>query len=75
MHDQLGQNEFENLDDQIMDKDDLDSSSVRDRFGCPRERNTGERQGEQRNPEKETITRRSTRLTRGIRPTRFREMQ
>ena len=75
MHDQMGQNEFENLDEgQIMQEDDLDYSSVRDRSRSPRERNTGERQGEQRNSENETITR-STRPTWGIRPIRFREMQ
>ena len=51
MHDQVGQNEFENSnEDQIMQEDDLDYSSVRDRSISPRERNTGERQGEQSNP-------------------------
>ena len=74
MHDQVGQNEFENSDeDQIMQEDDLDYSSVRDRSRCPRERNTRERQGEQSNPENETNTK-STKHTRGIRPIRFREM-
>ena len=47
MHDQVDQNEFENSDeDQIMQKDDLDDSSVRDRCRSPRERNTGERDKE-----------------------------
>ena len=74
MHDQVGQNEFENSDeDQIMQEDGLDYSSVRDRSRSPRERNTGERQAEQSNPENETITR-STRPTRGIRPIRLWEM-
>ena len=64
MYDQVGQNEFENSDgDQIMQEDDLNYSLVRDRSRSPRERSTGERQGEQSNPEKETITRRSTRPT------------
>ena len=41
MYDQVGQNEFENSDeDKIMQKDNLDYSSVRDRSGSPRERNT-----------------------------------
>ena len=57
MPDQVGQNEFENSDeDQIMQEDDLDYSSVRDRSRSPRKRNTGERQGEQSNLENETIT-------------------
>ena len=74
MHDQVGQNEFENPDeDQLMQEDDLDYSSVWDRSRFPRERNTGEKQGEQTNPKNETITR-STILTRGIRPIGFREM-
>ena len=74
MQDQAGINEFENSDeDHIMQEDDLDYSSVRDRFRSPRERNTEERQGEQSNPENETITR-STRPTRDISPIRFREM-
>ena len=73
MNDQKGQNEFENSrEDQIMQEDDLDYSSVRDRSRSPRERNTGERQGEQSNPENETITR-STRPTRGIRHIHFRK--
>ena len=47
MHDQVGQSDFENLDeDQMMQEDDLDYSSVRDRSRPPQERNTGERQGE-----------------------------
>ena len=70
MHDRVDQSEFENSDeDQIMQEDDLDYSSVQDRSRSPRERNTGE----QSNPENETITR-SKRPTRGIRPIRFREM-
>ena len=74
MHDQVGQNEFENSDDdQTMQEDDLYYTSVRDRSRSPREINTGERHGGQSNPENETITR-STRPTRGIRPIRFREM-
>ena len=57
MHDQVGQSEFENTDeDQIIQEDDLDLSSVRDRSRSHRERNTGERQGKQSNPENETIT-------------------
>ena len=53
----MGQSEFENLDeDQIMQEDDLDYSSVQDRSRSPRERNMGERQGEVSNPENETIT-------------------
>ena len=72
MHDQMGQSEFKNSDkDQIIQEDDLDYSSVRDRSRFPRERNTGERQGEQSNLE--TITR-STRPTRDIRSIRFGEM-
>ena len=64
MFDQVGQKEFENSDeDQIMQEDDLDYCSVRDRSRSPRKRNTGERQREQSNPENETITRRSTRPT------------
>ena len=74
MLDQVGQNKFENLDeDQIMQEDDPYYSSVRDRSRSG-ERNSGERQGEQSNPENETITKRSTRPTRGIRPIRFREL-
>ena len=57
MHDQVGQNEFENSDeDQIMQEDDLDDSSVRHSSRSPRERNTVERQGKLSNPENETIT-------------------
>ena len=68
MHDQVGQNEFESSnEDQIMQEDGFDYSSVRDRSRSSRERNTGERQGEQINPENETVTR-STRSTRCIRP-------
>ena len=75
MHDQVGQNESENSDeDQIIQEDDLEYSLVLDRFKSSKERNTRERQGEQSNPENETITRRSTRPTRGIRPICFREM-
>ena len=38
MHDQVGQNEFENSDqDQIMQEDDPDYSSVRDRSRSPSE--------------------------------------
>ena len=75
MHDQVCQNEFENsVEVKIMQEDDLDYRSVQDRSRSPRERNTGERQKERNNPEKETITRRSTRSTMGIRPIRFREM-
>ena len=45
MHDLVGQNEFENLDeDQIMPEDDY--SSVRDWSKSPRERNMVEKQGE-----------------------------
>ena len=41
MHDQVGKSEFENSDeDQIMQENDLDYSSVRDRSRSPRERNT-----------------------------------
>ena len=40
MHDQVSQSNFENLDeDQIMQEDDLDYSSVLDRSRSPRERN------------------------------------
>ena len=57
MHNQVGPNEFENSDEnQIMQEDDPDHSVVRDRSRSPRERNTGKRQGEQSNPENETIT-------------------
>ena len=74
MHDQVGQSEFENSDeDQIMQEDDFDYSSVQDISRSPGERNTGERQGEHSNPKKETIIR-SARPTRGIRPIHFREM-
>ena len=47
IHNQVGQNEFENSDeDQIKQEDDLDYSSVRNRSRSPRERSTGERRGE-----------------------------
>ena len=47
IHDQVGQNEFENSNEaQIMQEDVLDYSPVGDRSRSPRERNTGERQGE-----------------------------
>ena len=73
MHD-LGQREFENSnEDQIMQEDDPDYSSVQDRSRSPRERNTGKKPGEQSNPENETITR-STILTRGVKPICFWEM-
>ena len=40
----MGHSDFENLDeDQIMQEDKLDYSSVWDRSRSPRERNTGER--------------------------------
>ena len=74
MHDQVGQNEFENSDeDQIMLEDNLDYSSVQNRSRSHRERNTGESQGEQNNPQNEISTR-STKLNRDVRPIRFREM-
>ena len=57
-----------------MQEDDSHYSLVQDRSMSPRERNTGKRQGEQSNPENETISRRSTRPTRGIKSIRFREM-
>ena len=50
-----------------MQEDDLDYRSLQGRSTFSRERNTGESQGEQSNPENETITRRT-------RPIRFREM-
>ena len=53
-------------------EDDL-MRDQRDRSRSHRERNTGERQGEQSNHENETITR-NTRPTRGIRPIHLREM-
>ena len=73
MHDQVGQNEFKNSDENWIMPDDSDYSLVQDRSRSPRERNTGERQGEQGNPENERITI-STRPTRGIKSVRFREM-
>ena len=74
MHDQVGQNEFENSDeDQIKQEDDLDYNSVWDRSRSPRERNTGEKQREQNNPENETITW-STSRTMGKKTKRFREI-
>ena len=67
MHDQMGQSDFKNLDeDQIMQEDNLDYSSVWDRSISQR-KNTGERQWEQSNPGNETISR-STRPTRDKRP-------
>ena len=57
-----------------MQEDDSDYSFVRDRSRSPRDRDTGERQGEQINPENETITR-SRKPTRGIKPIRFWEME
>ena len=43
-HDQVNQNEFQNLDEyQIILEDDLDYCSVLDKYRSPRERNTGER--------------------------------
>ena len=56
-----------------MEDVDPDYSSVRDRSRTPWERNMRERQGEQSNPENETVTR-STKPICGIRPIRFREM-
>ena len=54
IHDPVGQNEFENSDEnQIMQEDALDYCSVRDTSRSPWERNTVERQGEQSNPENE----------------------
>ena len=74
MHDEMGKSEFENLgEDQIMQEDDTNYSSMRDRPRSFREIRERERQGEHSNPENQTITR-STRRTRGIRHTRFREM-
>ncbi|CAE1172784.1 unnamed protein product [Acanthosepion pharaonis] len=56
MQDQVGQNEFESLDeDQIMQEDAYDYSVAWDRSRSPRERNSGEREVEQSN---ETIIRR-----------------
>ena len=50
MQDQVGQRDFEKSDeDQIMQEDDLDFSSMRDRSRSSRGRNTGERKGEQSN--------------------------
>ena len=75
MRDGVDQNEFENsAEDQIMQEDDFNYSSVLDRCRSHRERNTEERQGKQNDPENETITRRSTRPARGIRLIRFRNM-
>ena len=67
MHDQVGQN-------QMMQKDEPDYSLVRDRSRSPRERNTGEIQGEQSNPENETITK-STRPIKGIKRISFMEIK
>ena len=56
MHDPVGQNEFENSNEnQIIHEDDPDFSSVRDRCRSHRERNTGESDKES-NLENETIT-------------------
>ena len=67
-------NEFENSDeDRTMQEDNPGYSLVRNRWTSPRERNTGERQGEQSNPENERITR-CTRPTKGLKPERFRDM-
>ena len=75
MHDQSDQNKFENSDeDQIMQEDDPDYSSVLDRSRSPIERSTGEKQGVQSNHENETITRRSSRPIRGRKPICFRVM-
>ena len=47
----MGQNEFENSDEnQTMQEDDLDYSSLRDSSRSPWEINTREKQGEQSNP-------------------------
>ena len=74
MNNQVGENELENSDeDQMMQEDDSDYSLVRDKPRSTRERNTGERQREQSNPENERITR-STRPTRGIKPICFWEI-
>ena len=41
----MGQNEFENSDeDKIMQEDDLDYSSVQDKSRSPRERNTRDKE-------------------------------
>ena len=72
MHDHVGQSEFENSDeDQIMKEDNLDYGSVQDRSRSLRKRNTRERRGEKSNPENETITRKSRRPTKVIRPPTF----
>ena len=62
MHHQVSQREFENSGENQIIQDDPDYSSVTDTSRSPRERNMGERQGEQSNPENEAITR-SKRLT------------
>ena len=65
MHDQVGQSDFENLDeDQITQEDDPDYSSERNRSRSFRESYTGDRQGDQSNPENKTITWSWTRSTR-----------
>ena len=64
MHDQVDQNEFENLyEDQIMQEDYPDYALVWDRCRSPWERNTGERQGESNNLE--NLWSRQTRLSHG----------
>ena len=47
-HDVVGQSDLD--EDQMMQEDDLNYSSVRDRSRSPRERNTGGRQGEKTIP-------------------------
>ena len=75
MHDQVGQNEFETSDEDLIKLEDgLDYTSGKERSRSLRERNTGERQEEQSNPENETITR-SSRATRGIGLIRFGELK
>ena len=57
MHNQVGRNYFENMDeDQIMKEDYPDFSTVWDKSRSPRERNTRERQREQVNSTNETST-------------------
>ena len=56
MNDLVGQNKFENSDeDQIMQNDDPGYNLVQDRSGSPRERNMEERQAEQSNPENQSL--------------------
>ena len=72
MHDQVGQSELENSDeDQIMQ---VITAQCETDLDLPEKKNTGERQGEQSNPENEIITKRSTRPTKDIRPIRFGKM-